>query len=148
MSGAGDAERLPPQPARLLELLVVRSGAIVTREEIREGLWRDTHVDFDTSLHFCVRQLRVALGDSGGEPRYVQNVPRRGYRLAGGVTRLGEVPATAGIRAAFDRRWRARRGMLVASVALVVAAAVWYSSGLPPRVMPVRIAMATSMSPA
>lgn len=89
-SGAGEAERLPPQPARLLQLLLERSGAIVTREEIRERLWGDTHVDFDTSLHFCVRQLRVALGDSGVEPRYVQNVPRRGYRLVPAVMGVGD----------------------------------------------------------
>jgi len=118
-SGAGDAERLPPQPARLLQLLVERSGAIVTREEIRERLWRDTHVDFDASLHFCVRQLRVALGDSGGEPRYVQNVPRRGYRLVPAVTRVGDdhvpvVPPSA------SRRWT--RVAIVLVVAVIVGA--------------------------
>ncbi|MGH9239993.1 MAG: winged helix-turn-helix domain-containing protein [Vicinamibacterales bacterium] len=103
-SGAGEAERLPPQPARLLQLLVERSGAIVTREEIRERLWGNTHVDFDTSLHFCVRQLRVALGDSGVAPRYVQNVPRRGYRLVPAVTRVGDdhVPV---VPPAAARRW-------------------------------------------
>jgi len=118
-SGAGDAERLPPQPARLLELLVERSGALVTREEIREGLWRETHVDFDTSLHFCVRQLRVALGDSGGEPRYVQNVPRRGYRLVPAVTRVGDdhVPV---VPPAASRRWT--RVAIVLVVAVVVGA--------------------------
>jgi DNA-binding winged helix-turn-helix (wHTH) protein len=83
----GEGQRLPPQPARLLQLLADRGGAIVTREEIRERLWPDTHVDFDASLHFCVRQLRTALGDSGTEPRYVQNVPRRGYRLVPEVIR-------------------------------------------------------------
>ncbi|HEY6615506.1 MAG TPA: winged helix-turn-helix domain-containing protein [Vicinamibacterales bacterium] len=118
-SGAGDAERLPPQPARLLELLVERSGALVTREEIREGLWRETHVDFDTSLHFCVRQLRVALGDSGGEPRYVQNVPRRGYRLVPAVTRVGDdhVPVVPPVA---SRRWT--RVAIVLVVAVVVGA--------------------------
>jgi DNA-binding winged helix-turn-helix (wHTH) protein/TolB-like protein len=114
-SGAGEAERLPPQPARLLQLLVERSGAIVTREEIRERLWGDTHVDFDTSLHFCVRQLRVALGDSGVEPRYVLNVPRRGYRLVPAVTRVGDdhVPV---VPPAAARRWT--------SVAIVLLVAV------------------------
>ena len=55
-SGAGDAERLPPQPARLLQLLVERSGTIVTREEIRERLWRDTHVDFELPEPKSIRQ--------------------------------------------------------------------------------------------
>ena len=77
----GEVQRLAPQPAQLLELLAERGGAVVTREEIRQRLWPDTHVDFDASLHFCVRQVRAALGDSATEPRYIQNVPRRGYRL-------------------------------------------------------------------
>jgi len=113
-SGAGGAERLPPQPARLLQLLVERGGAIVTREEIRERLWRETHVEFDTSLHFCVRQLRVALGESGGEPQYVQNVPRRGYRLVPAVTRVGDnhVPV---VPPGASRRWaRVATGLVVA----------------------------------
>lgn len=72
LDGSGRAQRLPPQPARLLGLLVQRQGAVVSREEIRERLWPDTHVDFDASLHFCVRQVRTALGDSAtheGHPR-------------------------------------------------------------------------------
>lgn len=73
-------ERLPPQPAKLLALLAGRRGSILTRDEIREQIWPNTHVDFDASLHFCVRQLREALGDSANEPRYVQhsqdNAPR------------------------------------------------------------------------
>jgi DNA-binding winged helix-turn-helix (wHTH) protein/TolB-like protein len=122
-SGSAEAERLPPQPARLLQVLVERSGAIVTREEIRERLWGDTHVDFDTSLHFCVRQLRVALGDSGVEPRYVQNVPRRGYRLVPAVTRVGDdqVPVEASaVPPAASRRWT--RVAIVLVVAVVVGA--------------------------
>ena len=77
----GEVHRLAPQPAKLLQLLAERGGAVVTREEIRQRLWPDTHVDFDASLHFCVRQVRTALGDSADDPRYIQNVPRRGYRL-------------------------------------------------------------------
>jgi DNA-binding winged helix-turn-helix (wHTH) protein/TolB-like protein len=118
-SGVGDAERLPPRPAQLLQLLVERGGALVSREEIRERLWRETHVDFDTSLHFCVRQLRLALGDSGSEPRYVQNVPRRGYRLVPAVTRVGDdhVPV---VSPAASRRWT--RVAIVLVVAVVVGA--------------------------
>lgn len=82
----GATQRLPPQPAGLLRMLVDRQGAVVTREQIRQRLWPDTHVDFDASLHFCVRQVRAALGDSGSEARYVENVPRRGYRLVPAVT--------------------------------------------------------------
>jgi DNA-binding winged helix-turn-helix (wHTH) protein/TolB-like protein len=79
-------QRLQPQPARLLRLLADRRGAMVTRDEIRDALWPDTHVDFDASLHFCIRQLRSALGDSATDPRYIQNVPRRGYQLMAPVS--------------------------------------------------------------
>jgi DNA-binding winged helix-turn-helix (wHTH) protein/TolB-like protein len=145
--GEDEVQRLPPQPATLLHMLLERDGAIVTRDEIRARLWPDTHVEFDTSLHFCVRQVRAALRDSGSEPRYVQNVPRRGYRLAGGVTRLGELPAAADVMAAFSWRRRLRRGMLVAAVALTIATAAWYSRGLPARATPIRIAIMAFEAP-
>lgn len=109
------AERLPPQPARLLALLAERRGSIVTREEIRNQLWAETHVDFDASLHFCVRQLRAALGDSGAEPRYVQNVPRRGYRLIPDVTVATGTGETAA--PTHSRRW------IIAVLVVVPAAA-------------------------
>lgn len=80
-SDQGRPERLPPQPARLLGLLVARGGDLLTREEIKEGIWSGVEVDFDASLHFCIRQIRQALGDSASEPRYVETLPRRGYRL-------------------------------------------------------------------
>jgi DNA-binding winged helix-turn-helix (wHTH) protein/TolB-like protein len=135
-SEGGDAERLPPQPAQLLQLLVERGGAIVTREEIRERLWPETHVDFDTSLHFCVRQLRIALGDSGGDPRYVQNVPRRGYRLVPQVTRVG------GDQPAIVPRASSQRWALVA-IALIAAAALgaFFLSQSPRATPRVRIAI-------
>ena len=114
--GGATAERLPPQPARLLALLAGRRGAVLTREEIRTELWADTHVDFDASLHFCVRQLRAALGDSGAEPRYVQNVPRRGYRLIPDVTVVTDTGEAA--VATRSRRWT------IAVLAVVGAAAV------------------------
>jgi DNA-binding winged helix-turn-helix (wHTH) protein/TolB-like protein len=73
--------QLQPQPARLLELLASRSGEVVGREEIRQFVWGDSFVDFDASLNFCVKQLRRALGDSATSPRYIETLPRRGYRF-------------------------------------------------------------------
>ena len=110
------AERLPPQPARLLALLADRRGDILTREEIRQELWSDTHVEFDASLHFCVRQLRAALGDSGAEPQVRPECPRRGYRLIPDVTVTTETgdPAVP----TRSRRWT------LAALAVVVTAAV------------------------
>ncbi len=131
------SERLPPQPARLLTLLVARRGGIVTRDEIRERLWPDTHVDFDASLHFCVRQLRAALGESAAEPTYVENVPRRGYRLLPDVTPVSD--AGEPIAAASPRR-----RMITAVVVVVIAAlaGMTYRSVSTPKPSPrVRIAI-------
>ena len=78
----GDRIKLPPQPFRVLELLVRRSGEIVTREEIRESIWKnDTYVDFEQGLNFCIRQIREAVGDTASAPRFVETLPRRGYRF-------------------------------------------------------------------
>src|ERR1700733_9909730 len=66
----GSSLRLPPQPAKVLCLLVERAGNLVSREEIQKMLWKDeTFVDFDQGLNYCVRQIRLALGDSAEEPR-------------------------------------------------------------------------------
>lgn len=77
----GETRRLPPQPAALLARLVDNLGQLVTREELREALWPEVVVDFDNSLHHCVRQVRSALEDSAKNPRFIETIPRRGYRL-------------------------------------------------------------------
>lgn len=78
----GSPLRLPPQPARVLSLLASRAGEIVTREEIRQQIWgSETYVDFDEGLNRCIRQIREALCDHAGKSRYIQTVPRRGYRF-------------------------------------------------------------------
>jgi len=78
----GDRIKLPPQPFRVLELLVRRSGKILTREEIREHVWcNDTFVDFEQGLNFCIRQIREAVGDTAAAPRFIETLPRRGYRF-------------------------------------------------------------------
>jgi DNA-binding winged helix-turn-helix (wHTH) protein/TolB-like protein len=85
----GDREvSLEPQPARALALLLARSGEVVSRDELRAHLWAaETHVDFDRGLAYCVGQLRFALGDSGENPRFVQTLPRRGFRFIAPVQR-------------------------------------------------------------
>ncbi len=78
----GDRIKLPPQPFRVLELLVRRSGEILTRDDIREHVWcNDTFVDFEQGLNFCIRQIREALGDTADAPRFIETLPRRGYRF-------------------------------------------------------------------
>ena len=78
----GDLIKLPPQPFKVLEALVRRSGEVVTRAEIREHIWPDdTFVDFEQGLNFCIRQIREALGDTADAPRFIETLPRRGYRF-------------------------------------------------------------------
>src|SRR5579864_446784 len=78
----GDLVKLAPQPLKVLELMARRSGEIITRAEIREHVWcGDTFVDFEQGLNFCIRQIREALGDTADAPRFIETLPRRGYRF-------------------------------------------------------------------
>lgn len=78
--------RLQGQPLQVLEILLRRAGELVTREEIRAQIWKaDTFVDFDHSLHNAIARLREVLGDSAEHPRYIETLPRRGYRFIGPV---------------------------------------------------------------
>jgi len=73
---------LQEQPFRVLRILIERGGEIATREEIKRKLWpNDTIVDFDHSINVAIGTLRRALGDSASQPRYIETVARRGYRL-------------------------------------------------------------------
>jgi DNA-binding winged helix-turn-helix (wHTH) protein/Tol biopolymer transport system component len=81
--------RLQEQPLRVLAALVERPGEIVTREELQERIWgKDTFVDFEQSLNKAVNRLREALNDEAGQPKYVETVPRRGYRFIAPVAGL------------------------------------------------------------
>jgi DNA-binding winged helix-turn-helix (wHTH) protein/TolB-like protein len=78
----GRVVALEPQPAKALALLLSKAGEIVTREELRDAVWgSDTHVDFDRGIAYCLSQIRSALGDSGDNPRFVQTIPKRGYKF-------------------------------------------------------------------
>ena len=80
---------LQEQPFRLLLILVERGGEIATREEILKKLWpNDTVVEFDKSITAAIKRLRKALGDSAEQPRYIETVARRGYRLMLPVERV------------------------------------------------------------
>jgi DNA-binding winged helix-turn-helix (wHTH) protein len=73
---------LREQPFQVLRMLIDRGGELVTREEIKKGLWpNDTTVDFDHSINVAIGILRRALGDSADSPRYIETLARRGYRL-------------------------------------------------------------------
>jgi hypothetical protein len=96
----GEIVKLPPQPTRVLTLLLERPGDLVLREQLRDRIWgHDTFVDFERGLNFCILQVRAALGDVPENPRFVQTVPRR----ATGSLRLSR-PAPAPCRPAHRKQ--------------------------------------------
>ena len=81
---------LQGQPFQVLAILLERPGELVTREELKNRLWSsDTFVDFDHSLNKAVNRLRDTLSDSAETPRYIETLPRRGYRFIAEVARDG-----------------------------------------------------------
>ena len=78
---AGQRVRLPWQALGLLVLLIERPGETVTREEIQRNLWPTSSVEFEHSIDVALNRLRKALGDNSKDPRYIQTVPRNGYRF-------------------------------------------------------------------
>jgi TolB-like protein/DNA-binding winged helix-turn-helix (wHTH) protein/tetratricopeptide (TPR) repeat protein len=126
---AGALVKLQAQHFQLLVLLAERAGQAVTREEIRQTLWGDqTFVDFDRSINFSINQIRGALDDDPHTPRYVETLPRRGYRFIAPVTEsaveLTTVDAAPkpSVVSKPNPRTRKRLLLTVAAVALVVIA--------------------------
>jgi DNA-binding winged helix-turn-helix (wHTH) protein/TolB-like protein len=131
---------LEPQPARGLARLLAGAGELVTRDEMREAIWgSDTHVDYDRGLAYCVGQIRAALGDRGENPRFVQTLPKRGYRFVAPVSAQSPTlapmpvpnPAPAPAPMAMPEPGRAparhsRRWLLASTAAGVVLAGGWW----------------------
>lgn len=114
---SGSKVKLQEQPFQILAMLLERPGEVVTREELQKKLWpADTFVDFDHSLNAAIRRLRDALGDSAENPRFVETVARRGYRLLAPVNGGNGVGAPAAAQAV--THWTRRRIMLMAAVLL------------------------------
>ena len=94
--------KLHPQPTKMLALLASHPEELVTRERLKEALWgQDTFVDFEQGLNSCARQIRNVLADDPDNPRFIQTIPRKGYRFIAPVTpggtssRIAEAPARA-----------------------------------------------------
>src|SRR5215510_13417016 len=87
--------RLTGQPFQVLAILLERPGTVVTREDLQKRLWPDTFVDVDHNLNTAINKIREALGDSSENPRFVETLPRRGYRFIGPSTTHGVDGATA-----------------------------------------------------
>jgi DNA-binding winged helix-turn-helix (wHTH) protein len=87
----GRRVKVQEQPFRLLVILLENAGHLVSREQIQNRIWEgNTFVDFDSSLRVAVRKLREALGDDAEDPRYIETIPKRGYRFIAPVPRAAE----------------------------------------------------------
>ena len=116
--------QLRPQQALVLEELLTHPGELVTREQLIARLWPKRVVDFSMGLNSVVRRLRAVLGDHAETPRYIETIPRRGYRFIGTVdTRVAADPASVDIPATstVPTRWHRRRWPVVAASLLVLA---------------------------
>jgi DNA-binding winged helix-turn-helix (wHTH) protein/Tol biopolymer transport system component len=132
--------KLTGQPFQVLAMLLERRGEVVAREDLRKRLWTaDTFVDFDHSLDTAINKIREVLGDSAENPRFVETLPRRGYRFIAPVERIavgaglvppgvpqdGTVRRAGGARAPLRTRWGLRLAAMLAMLA-VGAAIAWY----------------------
>lgn len=122
----GTLVRLPPQPFQILTLLVRNSGEVIDRNRIRQEVWGETAVDFDRSLNVAIAQIRSALNDDADNPRFIQTLPRRGYRFL----------ATVETKVSSRKPFRAAAGILM----LAIAAFAGYRLRTPPP-QPVRVAV-------
>jgi len=96
--------KLEAKPLQILELMLERPGELVTRKQIQQKLWPDTFVTFDCSLNTAINKLRLALGDSAENPRFIETVARRGYRFIASVATTSATATsspTVSARAAF-----------------------------------------------
>src|SRR6202046_38044 len=105
---AGVKLKFGGQPFQVLTILLERPGEVLTREELQKRLWPDTFVDVDHNLNTAINKIREVLGDSAERPRFVETLPRRGYRFIGELER--PVPAVVAVET--DRGWHSRRGWL------------------------------------
>ena len=123
--------KLAPQQLRVLRYLAEHTGEVVPREEIQREIWgNEVFVDFDRSLNVCIAQIRAALNDDSEAARFIQTVPRRGYRFVAPVEQVTDaVPAPT--------EPPPRRNFLWVGIAaaVLIASAVWWSSrtASPPR---------------
>lgn len=115
---------LEPQPAKALGLLLSKPGDVVTREELKAAVWgSETHVDFDRGIAYCISQVRTALGDSGENPRFVQTVPKHGFKFIAPVAPVApDAPGAPAAPARAFNNWVTIPlvlAMLVASIGMV-----------------------------
>src|SRR5450432_1470871 len=133
---AGVKIKVQQQPLKLLEMLLEHPGEIVTREDLRSRIWpQESFGDFDQAVNVAIAKLRVALGDSAENPRYIETLPRRGYRFIADVTIVDSAkPATEpNERSPVIQHRRTQIAWKVPGVALVLVLAVLTTWILYPR---------------
>src|SRR5712671_3967530 len=114
--------KLQEQPIHVLTVLLQCPGEVVTREELRNQNWSpDTFVDFDNSLNTAINKLREALGDSADNPRFIETLPRRGYRFIAPVTEVDGTTRGAATTVRVTSPTRSRK--IVMTVVVVIFAA-------------------------
>ena len=143
---AGLRIRIQQQPMKLLEILLERPGGVVTREELRNRIWpNESFGDFDQALNIAITKLRSALGDSAENPRFIETLPKRGYRFIADVSvvdpearptipgpGLGDLSATApedkvqDARLAVARKRRLWPTLIIASLALALSLSIFF----------------------
>jgi len=137
---AGVLLKLSPQQFQVLRLLAENSGQLQTREDIQRGVWgADTFVDFDRNLNVCVAQIRATLNDDSDAPRFIQTVPKRGYKFIAPVERVimgaSEHPVTQPARTLGRPKWLWFAAALAACVVISIVWATWPRSARPERSM-------------
>jgi len=127
--------KLQEQPFQVLAVLLQRPGEVVTREELRSQNWPpDTFVDFDNSLNTAINKLREALGDSADNPRFIETLPRRGYRFITPVTSEDRKASATGAAAVSDKRaWKTAAIMAGVLAAAVSAGGLYWRSHRSPK---------------
>src|SRR6516225_8230909 len=118
------------QPFQVLALLLEHPGDIVTREALQNRLWPDTFVDVDHNLNTAINKIREVLGDSAENPRFVETLPRRGYRFIAPVesplSRADQAPIEKPTDNAKEQRYRLRVRLTVVSAVLVAGLLVFW----------------------
>jgi DNA-binding winged helix-turn-helix (wHTH) protein/tetratricopeptide (TPR) repeat protein len=114
--------RLQHQPLTALVVLASRAGEVVTREELRRAIWPDgTFVDFDRGLNFCINRVRRTLDEDARDPRYIETVPRAGYRFIAPVTSIPPADAPRVVTTAFAGSPRRTRALVASALVALLA---------------------------
>jgi len=134
VSRDGRGSRLPQQPLRILLELFDHADEVVTREHLVKALWPAGIVDFDNGLNVAVRKLRVALDDVGDTPKYIETLPKVGYRFIGNRGARPEPALEAILK--LPRRARVALALTLAALGFAIAGSWWWTSQRPDELPP------------